>query len=39
MAQDEIETRLMTPDQFTQFLAGEVARWAPLAKSLNLQAN
>jgi tripartite-type tricarboxylate transporter receptor subunit TctC len=39
MAQDEIETRLMTPDQFTQFLAGEVARWVPLAKSLNLQAN
>src|SRR5262247_1819614 len=39
MAQDEIETRLMTPDEFTQFLAGEVARWVPLAKSLNLQAN
>jgi tripartite-type tricarboxylate transporter receptor subunit TctC len=39
MAQDEIETRLMTPDEFTRFLAGEVARWVPLAKSLNLQAN
>ena len=39
MAQDEIETRLMTPEQFTQFLAGEVARWAPLAKQLNAQAN
>ncbi|MBX9773713.1 MAG: tripartite tricarboxylate transporter substrate binding protein [Xanthobacteraceae bacterium] len=39
MAQDEIETRLMTPAQFTSFLSGEVARWAPLAKSLNLQGN
>jgi len=39
MAQDEIETRLMTPEQFTDFLAGEVARWAPLAKSLNATAN
>jgi tripartite-type tricarboxylate transporter receptor subunit TctC len=34
MAQDEIETRLMTPDEFTRFLAGEVARWVPLAKQL-----
>jgi tripartite-type tricarboxylate transporter receptor subunit TctC len=34
MAQDEIETRLMTPELFTKFLAGEVARWAPLAKQL-----
>lgn len=39
MAQDEIETRLMTPDQFSTFLAGEVARWQPLAKVLKLQAN
>jgi tripartite-type tricarboxylate transporter receptor subunit TctC len=39
MAQDEIEIRLMTPEQFTGFLAGEVARWAPLAKSLNATAN
>jgi len=39
MAQDEIETRLMTPEEFTDFLAGEVARWAPLAKSLNATAN
>jgi tripartite-type tricarboxylate transporter receptor subunit TctC len=39
MAQDEIEIRLMTPEQFTEFLAGEVARWAPLAKSLNATAN
>ena len=39
MAQDEIETRLMTPEQFTTFLAGEVARWAPLAKQLNPTGN
>jgi tripartite-type tricarboxylate transporter receptor subunit TctC len=34
LAQDEIETRLMTPEQFTKFLAGEVARWGPLAAQL-----
>ncbi len=39
MAQDEIETRLMTPEQFTSFLTGEVARWQPLAKVLKEQAN
>jgi tripartite-type tricarboxylate transporter receptor subunit TctC len=39
MAQDEIEIRLMTPEQFTDFLASEVARWSPLAKSLNATAN
>jgi len=39
MAQDEIEIRLMTPEQFTDFLAGEVARWAPLAKTLNATPN
>jgi tripartite-type tricarboxylate transporter receptor subunit TctC len=38
MAQDEIEERLMTPEQFTTFLSGEVARWAPLAKQLNATA-
>ncbi|MEA2945572.1 MAG: hypothetical protein QOI40_902 [Alphaproteobacteria bacterium] len=39
LAQDEIETRLMTPDEFTKFLAGEVARWAPLAKQLGAAGN
>jgi tripartite-type tricarboxylate transporter receptor subunit TctC len=39
MAQDEIEIRLMTPEQFTDFVAGEVARWAPLAKTLSAAPN
>ena len=34
MAIDEIETRLMTPAEFSKFLAGEVARWAPLAAQI-----
>ena len=34
MALDEIEARYMTPEEFTKFLAGEVARWAPLAKQI-----
>jgi tripartite-type tricarboxylate transporter receptor subunit TctC len=36
MAQDEIQTRLMTPEAVTDYIAGENARWSPLAKSLNL---
>jgi tripartite-type tricarboxylate transporter receptor subunit TctC len=39
MALDEIEARFMTPAQFTSFVAGEVARWGPLAKSLGATAN
>jgi tripartite-type tricarboxylate transporter receptor subunit TctC len=34
LAVDAIETRLMLPQEFTQFVAAETARWAPLAKSL-----
>ena len=33
-AVDGIETRLMTPEECTSFIAAETARWAPLAKSL-----
>jgi tripartite-type tricarboxylate transporter receptor subunit TctC len=29
---DAIETRTMTPEQFTQFVAGEIDKWAPVAK-------
>jgi tripartite-type tricarboxylate transporter receptor subunit TctC len=36
MAQDEIEIKLMTPEAVTQYIAGEITRWGPLAKSLNL---
>jgi tripartite-type tricarboxylate transporter receptor subunit TctC len=31
---DAVETRNMTPQEFTQFVAGEIAKWAPVAKSL-----
>jgi len=31
---DAVETRNMTAQEFTQFVAGEIAKWAPLAKSL-----
>lgn len=34
LAQDAIETRLMTPEQFTKFIEAETLRWAPLAKQL-----
>jgi tripartite-type tricarboxylate transporter receptor subunit TctC len=36
LAQDEIVMKLMTPDEFTRYIASEIARYAPLAKSLNL---
>jgi tripartite-type tricarboxylate transporter receptor subunit TctC len=38
MARDAIETRAMTPEEFTQFVAGEIARWAPIAKRV-MKAN
>ena len=31
---DAIESRLMSPEEFTRFIESEIARWAPLAKSL-----
>ncbi len=34
LALDAIETRLMSPDEFTKFIEAETARWAPLAKQL-----
>ncbi|MEA2939031.1 MAG: hypothetical protein QOC56_2535 [Alphaproteobacteria bacterium] len=34
LALDAIETRLMSPEEFTRFVESETARWAPLAKSL-----
>jgi tripartite-type tricarboxylate transporter receptor subunit TctC len=34
LALDAIETRLMSPEEFTKFVEAETARWAPLAKSL-----
>jgi tripartite-type tricarboxylate transporter receptor subunit TctC len=36
MAQDEIEIRDMSPEQVTTHITQEIARWSPLAKSLNL---
>ncbi len=34
LALDAIETRLMSPEEFTKFVESETVRWAPLAKSL-----
>ena len=34
LAVDAIETRAMSPQEFTRFIEAETARWAPLAKSL-----
>jgi len=31
---DAIESRLMSPEEFTKFIESEIVRWAPLAKSL-----
>jgi tripartite-type tricarboxylate transporter receptor subunit TctC len=36
MAKDEIEVRDMSPERLTMHIAEEIARWSPLAKSLNL---
>jgi tripartite-type tricarboxylate transporter receptor subunit TctC len=36
LALDAIESRLMSPEEFTKFVESETARWAPLAKSLSL---
>ncbi len=35
LALDAIETKLMSPAEFTKFVEAETARWAPLAKSLS----
>jgi tripartite-type tricarboxylate transporter receptor subunit TctC len=34
LALDAIESKLMSPEEFTRFVEAEIARWAPLAKSL-----
>ena len=35
---DFIETRVMSPEEFTQFVAGEIAKWTPVAKRV-MQGN
>ena len=32
LGRDAVETKTMSPEEFTQFVAGEIARWAPVAK-------
>jgi tripartite-type tricarboxylate transporter receptor subunit TctC len=34
LALDAIESQLMSPEEFTKFVAAETARWAPIAKTL-----
>ena len=31
---DAVETRVMSPDEFTRFVADEIAKWAPVAKQV-----
>ena len=38
LERDAIETRAMTPAEFTQFMASEIEKWGPLAKRVG-QAN
>jgi tripartite-type tricarboxylate transporter receptor subunit TctC len=38
LERDAIETRAMTSDEFTAFMAGEIEKWGPLAKRVG-QAN
>jgi tripartite-type tricarboxylate transporter receptor subunit TctC len=35
---DSIETRVMSPEEFTQFVASEIVKWTPVAKRV-MQAN
>ena len=35
---DAVETRVMSPDEFTAFVASEIDKWAPVAKRV-MQAN
>ena len=34
LALDAIETRLMSPEEFTKFVEAETARWAPSGEQL-----
>ena len=38
LERDSIETRVMSPEEFTQFVAGEIAKWTPVAKRV-MQGN
>jgi tripartite-type tricarboxylate transporter receptor subunit TctC len=39
MAQDAIEIRHLSPDEFTKLIEAEIGRWSPLAKSLGAAGN
>jgi tripartite-type tricarboxylate transporter receptor subunit TctC len=40
LAQDGVEIRFLSPEEFTKFVQNETARWAPLAKSIGpLESN
>ena len=32
MRRDAIETKAMTPQEITRYMASEIAKWAPIAK-------
>ena len=39
LALDAIETRAMSPQEYTAFIEAEIERWAPLARSLAANPN
>jgi tripartite-type tricarboxylate transporter receptor subunit TctC len=34
LAQDGIEIKSLTPEEFTKFVEAETARWAPVARAI-----
>lgn len=39
LAQEAVAVRMLTPDEFTAFVAVEIARWQPVMKALGPLAN
>jgi tripartite-type tricarboxylate transporter receptor subunit TctC len=39
LAHEAIETKAMTPDEFTKFVEAEIGRWGPVAKAMGAGAN
>src|SRR5262249_59436569 len=39
LAGEGIETEKMSPDEFTRFVASEIAKWTPIAKSVAEQGS
>jgi tripartite-type tricarboxylate transporter receptor subunit TctC len=37
LAQEMVQTRPMSPEQMTAFMKGEVDKWVPVVKAMNIQ--